>query len=82
MTAHCYRPGVRTGDALAACLTCGDAPTAYGFALTHAPIDEADVLARALTGPTSGANARYLAPGVAANLAAAGYRIVRAEPID
>jgi hypothetical protein len=37
LAVHFYRPGERTSDALAACLTCGASPTAEGFAFTHAP---------------------------------------------
>lgn len=32
---HFYRPGTRTGDALAACLDCGRAPTDPDFAIAH-----------------------------------------------
>lgn len=38
--------------------------------------DAETVIRSALTGPTSGANADYLAPGTLANLRDAGYRIV------
>jgi hypothetical protein len=32
---HFYRPGERTGDALAPCLDCGEAPTAADFGPHH-----------------------------------------------
>ena len=36
-TIHFYRPGIRTGDALAPCLDCGAATTDAGFAEMHEP---------------------------------------------